>query len=80
MDWNEIMAIENPHEALKQMAKKVDEENLPIEELEIQPERYAKLHGITVDEMAFYPNGGRVLDPDDILTIQYMEKCGRDEN
>ena len=62
MDWDEIMKMNDPHEALKQMEKKVEEENLPIEELEVQPERYAKLHGITVDQMAFYPNGERVLD------------------
>ena len=62
MDWDEIMKMDDPHEALKQMVKKVDEENLPIEELEIQPERYAKLHRITVDQMAFYPNGDRVID------------------
>ena len=62
MEWEQIMKIENPYEALRQMEKKVDEENLPVEELEIQPERYAKLHGITVDQMAFYPNGDRVLD------------------
>ena len=71
MDWNEIMMIENPHEALKHMAKKVDEENLPLQGMEDRVEEYARRHGITVDEMAFYPNGGRVLDPDDVLTIEY---------
>ena len=62
MEWEQIMKLENPYEALKQMGKKVDEENLPVEELEIQSEHYAKLHGIIVDQMAFYPNGDRVLD------------------
>ena len=62
MEWEQIMAIEDPHEALKQMEKKVEKENLPIEELETQPARYANLHGITVDQMAFYSNGDRVLD------------------
>lgn len=73
MDWNEIMKIENPHKALKAMAHKMDAETLSITEMEERICAYAQLHDIDIDEMAFYPNGGRVLDPDDILTIQYEE-------
>ena len=61
MTWDEIMKMNNPYEALKQIEAKVDRDNLAIEEMEVQTARYAKLHGITVDQMAFYPNGERVL-------------------
>ena len=73
MDWNEIMKIENPHKALKAIAHKIDVDTLSITEMEGRIYEYAKIHDIDIDEMAFYPNGGRVLDPDDILTIQYEE-------
>ena len=62
MEWKQIMAMKNPHEALKQIEAKVDRENLPIDEMEAQTEKYAKLHGITVEQMAFYPSGEMVLN------------------
>ena len=77
LDWKTIMEMENPHEALKAIAKKIDTENLSIEEMENCVEEYAAVHGIDVDRMAFYPNGGRVLDPDDILSQEYEAKLGK---
>ena len=71
MEWNEIMEIENPHKALKAIAHKVDTENLSIEETEERISEYTQRYDIDLDEMAFYPNRGRVLDPNDILTIEY---------
>ena len=56
------MAIENPHEALMQIAEKVETENLSVQEMEDRTEQYAKLHEIDALEMAFYPNGDRVID------------------
>ena len=57
------MKMENPHEALKAIEKKVEAENLPLQELEDRVDQYANLHGIDPVEMAFYPNGERVLQP-----------------
>lgn len=63
MEWKEIMAMHNPHEALKQIEKKIETENLSLQVMEDRVEEYATLHGITTDEMAFYPNGERVIQP-----------------
>lgn len=62
MDWNVIMEMKAPHEALKAIMRKAEAEMTPLEELEDRVEQYVSLHGIEVDEMAFYPNGERVLD------------------
>lgn len=62
MDWNEIMKMQNPHEALKAIMRKAEAEMTPLEEVENRVEQYANLHKIEVDEMAFYPNGEKVLD------------------
>ena len=62
MDWSKIMEMKDPHEALKAIMRKARSEMTPLEELEERVEQYANLHGIEVDEMAFYPNGERVLD------------------
>lgn len=62
MDWNIIMEMKDPHEALKAILRKAREEMTPLEEVMDRAEQYASLHGIEVDEMAFYPNGERVLD------------------
>lgn len=74
VNWDKIMKIRDPHEALKAIDNKIDAENLSIEEMEARIYEYANLHHIYIDEMAFYPNGGRVLDPNDILTIEYEEQ------
>ena len=71
MDWITIIDMENPHEALKAIAKKIDIENLSIQEMEDRITQYLNLHNIDLEDMAFYPNGGRVLDPDDILTQEH---------
>lgn len=78
MDWNEIMKIQNPHEALKAIVQKVDEENLCLTMIEKWVPEYARIHDIEPNEMAFYPNGGRVLDPNDILTIEYEEQLEKE--
>lgn len=61
MDWNKIMEMKDPHEALKAIMRKAREEMTPLEELEERVEQYANLHGIDVMEMAYYPNGENVL-------------------
>jgi len=42
--------------------QKVYSENLLIQDMENMVEKHAKLHSITVNKMAFYPNGERVLN------------------
>ena len=61
MHWTEIMQIKDPHEALRKIEEKVDKENLPIEEMVNAMEQYVVMHKITVDQMAYYPNGESVL-------------------
>ena len=61
MEWKAIMEMRDPHEALKRIVQKVEVENLSLQELEDRVEQYAKMHGITTDEMAFYPNGDKVI-------------------
>lgn len=61
MDWQEIMKISDPNEAMKQIALKVDREKLPVQEMEDQMEAYKRIHNVTVDEMAYYPNGEQVV-------------------
>lgn len=61
MKWDEIMKMDDPHEALKEIEKKIDAENLSIQEMEDRVAQYAKLHKIEVEEMAYYPNGESVL-------------------
>ncbi len=63
MDWDKIMEIKDPHKALLAIAEKVETDNLGLVEMESRVEQYANLHGITTDEMAFYPNGERVIQP-----------------
>lgn len=61
MEWDKIMQMDDPHEALKAIEKKIDTDDLSIQEMEDRVEQYAQLHGIEVDEMAYYPNGDSVL-------------------
>lgn len=61
MDWDKIMEMKDPHKALLAIAEKIEADDLGLVEMENRVEQYADLHGITTDEMAFYPNGERVL-------------------
>ena len=61
MEWKAIMEMRDPHEALKRIVQKVERENLSLQELEDRVEQYARMHGIPTDEMAFYPNGDKVI-------------------
>ena len=61
MEWKKIMAMRDPHEALKRIAEKVDKDNLSIQEMEDKVDEYAQRHGIMVEEMAYYPDGESVL-------------------
>ena len=61
MTWDEIMKIQDPHKALIQIDKKIGEEKLSIQDMEDAIEKYTQIHGITQEEMAFYPSGDRVI-------------------
>lgn len=61
VDWQKIMQNEDPNEALKQIALKVDREGLPVQEMEDRIEEYKRINNVTVDEMAYYPNGDQVV-------------------
>ena len=58
MKYREYLTINDPHEALKTIALS---EELSLEEIEEAVTMYAKLHGITVEEMSYYPNGENVI-------------------
>lgn len=60
MKYEKYMKIANKYEACKAIALS---EELSLMEIQEAVELYAKTHGITVDEMAFYPNGERVIQP-----------------
>ncbi len=61
MEWKEIMELKDPYEAMKKIALKTWVEKLPLEEMMKATEKYAKIHGITEEEMAYYPNGEQVV-------------------
>ena len=61
MEWEEIMKISDPREAMKQIDLKVGAEMISLEEMEEMVRTYARLHHVTVDEMAFYDDGERVI-------------------
>jgi len=61
MDWKTIMEMDDPHEALKAIAIKVEKENLSVEVIMDKADEYAELHGISTWEMAYYPDGDQVL-------------------
>lgn len=63
MEWKQIMEMSDPHKALLAIAEKIEADDLGLVEMENRVEQYANLHGITPDEMAFYPNGERVIQP-----------------
>ncbi len=56
-----ILKIEDPHEAC--IAAATDWE-LPVDQLMAIIELYQDKHHVTANEMAFYPNGERVLTPE----------------
>ncbi len=56
-----ILAIEDPHEAYITMATDWD---IPLEVVEKLIGKYAEIHNIDEDDMAFYPDGERVLKPE----------------
>lgn len=76
-EWAVIMQMENPHEALKAIVKKIDTENLSIQEMEDRITEYLDIHNIELYQMTYYPNGGLVMDPDDVLTQEYEAKLGK---
>lgn len=57
----EILSISEPHMAYIRIAT---DQELSLEEGEIILQLYAEAHKVTFEEMAFYPNGERVLTPD----------------
>ena len=59
LDLNEVMKMEDKYEVTKLICLS---EELSIPEMEEAMQRYADLHGIDTMEMAFYPNGDRVID------------------
>ncbi len=61
MDWKEIVNINNPRQAMLEIDKMVSKENLLLEEMIEIVEQYAELHGVTIEEMSFYPDGRRVI-------------------
>ena len=63
MEWKQIMEMHDPHKALLAIAEKIEADDLGLVEMESRVEQYANLHEITTDEMAFYPNGERVIKP-----------------
>ena len=63
MEWKQIMEMHDPHKALLAIVEKIEADDLGLVEMENRVEQYANLHGITPDEMAFYPNGERVIQP-----------------
>ena len=58
MTTKEILSTSNPNEAYLMLATDVE---IPLEEAEKILEMYQKKYGVTSTEMAFYPNGEKVL-------------------
>lgn len=54
----EVLSISDPNEAYIMLATDVE---IPLEEAEKILEIYQKKYGVTLVEMAFYPNGEKVL-------------------
>ena len=53
-----ILAIADPNQAYKMLST---DEEIPLDEAEEILELYQQKHGVTLTEMAFYPNGEKVL-------------------
>ena len=58
MDKEKYLQIENPNEALRQISTA---EELSVQEIEDLLQEYARRHGVTLDDMAYYPNGEGVM-------------------
>lgn len=54
----EILSISNPNKAYMMIAT---DEEISLDEAEEILELYQEMHGVTLIEMAFYPNGEKVL-------------------
>lgn len=59
-----IMEIEDPRKAFIEMVMLIYRENLDLPLLLEAEEEYMAKHGVELEEMAFYPNGERVLTPE----------------
>ena len=71
MAMEQIMQMEDPHEALK--AIMAGSKYLSLTEIFEVVERYLQLHQIDLDKMAFYPNGERVV------TLEMVQDALREE-
>lgn len=60
MKYEKYMKIADKYEACKAIALSKE---LGLTEIEEALDLYTKIHGITLDEMTFYPNGERVIQP-----------------
>lgn len=61
----EIMEMEDPRKAYIELAMLLHREHLPLTLGEEWIPQYMELHGIEDEnEMAYYPNGERVLTPE----------------
>ena len=58
MKYEKYMKIEDKYKACRAIALS---EELGLVEIEEAMEQYARMHGIPTDEMAFYPNGDKVI-------------------
>lgn len=58
MDKEMYLRIKNPNEALLKISTA---EDLSIQEVEDILQEYAKQHGVTLEDMAYYPNGDGVM-------------------
>ena len=58
---DEILAIKDPREAYKALAMNKD---IPLDVGEQILTEYREMYKVDEDEMAFYPNGERVLKPE----------------
>lgn len=52
------LQIKNPNEALQKISTA---EELSVQEIEDLLLEYAEVHGVTIDDMAYYPNGVGVM-------------------
>ena len=70
----EIMKIPDRHQAYKEMFRRAANLSL-LEEFGEMTEQYAKMYGIDVGTMGMYPNGERVIPPEDAMEIfEELEK------
>ena len=63
----EILAIKDPNEAYLRLALKTYEEDLSLDKWEEIVELYMEKYSVTHDDMAFTPNGEKVIKPEMFL-------------